>query len=1316
MVKLREINRSSAYSWSPVATGPSIVTGSYANGQSQLEFWDLNLVDRASKSYLLDTPSSSVSVDSSKINDIVWGGVSDARPSGVIATGHESGLVNAFDAHNPENRVLSLKKHSGAVRSLQFNPVQSHVLASAGANREVFVWDLKRGSAFAVPTERCRLDEIDAMSWNNKIAKVFAVAGNTGYTSVLELGSKDEKVLQFKYANSTGGRCPVGSIAWHPTEAVKFAVSSRDENVPVILLWDLRNNSAPQQVLRGHKGDIASMDWCAQDANLLISTGMDNRTFLWNPERSVKVGEYPIESSWSFKTRFSPRVPDLFATASQEGTIAIQTLQDTHAKDNSNKPSFSLEFAPQWLRRPVSAQFAFGGKIVAVKTEGGRSSVEISSKHYGDDSINDEATQMSEILHSRDLSAIAKSRADNAKSKSEQFDWRVIAALMEDGDKRVRLAQFFETAQVPLEALQAPTPRPEEKKPEEPSVEQPKEEIKPEEKPEEPKEEVEKEEDVDTTASEHGSVTEVSKKKKKKNKKKKDQPEPEEPEKAETEETKEEDDLFGEGSGTGFLSSFSTSAATATEETANEVGFDEANGTDVGFLSSFKSTQESSFAPIGQFHLFTSGQSSAEQDLTRAVLLGQIERAVDICLEQGRIPDAFMLSANGSEELKAKVRNAYVATNAKTNAFVRLLNSVTSNNLNDLVNNADVTEWREVITGLFTYCKNDKSFATLSGQLGDRLLSAQREASDPTEKTELRNSAVFCYLAGSNLDKAVNLWLREVSYAELHGDLEDKSSSFPAHFKALHEFVEKVTMFRKAVGIKDAATSSDDTNLAGLYNAYRDYATVVGAQGHLDLAEAYLKLLPSDYPGVALEKERVHKAKARATTTTTKASHARTQSSGGLSSIYAAAAPRAAAPNPYIAPPAVLPPTVAKPVVPQQPVIPPVPQQPVLSPPANPYQPMGAPSVPTYAKPLSPAPPPPPPPAAGSRPPKEKGGWNDLPEHAITASRRATPAATAIRSPFPNQAPPVSQSPPLGPPKGGAVPPPKSSSPRVQSPRVTSPVLNNRYAPAQPTATISPPQNGGHYGTAPPPPNPYAQAQSQQNPYAQPPPQQSAVNPYGAAPMAQVASPPPSNPYAPPPGQQQQHGIPTPGNPYAPPPGQGPIAPGPPPAGAVFAPPPPPPGPGAGGFAAPPLAGQYQPGQAVKSATPEPEPIVEQITPQHPPGDRSHIPDKSRPIFEVLSAELDRVMPVIPQQYQRQMKDAERRLNMLYDHLNNEDLLSDETIEEMLRLVEAVSQQDYAMASALQVDIMTTRSEECGKWMIGVKRLIDTARAVFQQY
>ena len=75
------------------------------------------------------------------------------------------------------------------------------------------------------------------------------------------------------------------------------------------------------------------------------------------------------------------------------------------------------------------------------------------------------------------------------------------------------------------------------------------------------------------------------------------------------------------------------------------------------------------------------------------------------------------------------------------------------------------------------------------------------------------------------------------------------------------------------------------------------------------------------------------------------------------------------------------------------------------------------------------------------------------------------------------------------------------------------------------------------------------------------------------------------------------------------------------------------------------------------------------------------------------------------------MKDTIKRLNILFDHLNNEELLTPPTIELMADLARALGSKDYQAASDIQQDIHKNKGDECSQWMVGVKRLIEMSRA-----
>jgi protein transport protein SEC31 len=99
-------------------------------------------------------------------------------------------------------------------------------------------------------------------------------------------------------------------------------------------------------------------------------------------------------------------------------------------------------------------------------------------------------------------------------------------------------------------------------------------------------------------------------------------------------------------------------------------------------------------------------------------------------------------------------------------------------------------------------------------------------------------------------------------------------------------------------------------------------------------------------------------------------------------------------------------------------------------------------------------------------------------------------------------------------------------------------------------------------------------------------------------------------------------------------------------------------------------------------------------------GDRSHIPDSSRPMYEILNADMQRVKARAPAQYRQHVADTEKRLNILFDHLNNEDLLKPDTIQDMNEL-----------AGHLQAkNLMTNKTDEGSNWM--VSELILTHKTV----
>lgn len=1142
--------------------------------------------------------------------------------------------------------IAHTSKHSGAIKSLQFNPLKPQILATAGDKGELWIHDvndienpLRLGNAAA------RSDDIECVAWNRKVSHILATGGSGGFVTVWDLKTKKASLTL------NNNRKRVSAIAWDPQNSTKLLTATPDDSAPVILLWDLRNSNAPERTLQGHEQGVLSLSWCEQDSDLLISSGKDNRTVIWNPQTGERYGEFPEVTNWTFLTRFNPHNPSLSATASFDGKIAIQTLQNTNASTTQTAAqnnldgedfftsaqtqpqgsSFSLPKAPAWMQRPIGASFGFGGKVVVFRknsvASGHPRSSKISISQFSVDSdVSAQAEKFETAVQSGDLKQICQSHLEQAKTDDEKADWLVMDTLVAEDPRQQVISHlgFSKDDQVT--------------------------------NGDEEKETLEGEE---AEAPKENGVKKASHKRM--------------------------TSIFDGADGDDFLSGLAANKGAKTED---------------------------------PFHLLSEGNTALEDQVTKALMLGNFAKAADTCLKEDRIADAFIIANCGGKELVDKVQAAYLSNRKGSPSYLRLLSSVIAGNLWDVVYNADLANWKETMATLCTFAQPNE-FPDLCEALGDRILESGS-----------RKDASFCYLVGSKLEKVVSIWIEELSeteQAEMKEPSED--STFSVHARSLQQFIEKVTIFRNVTKFQDSETGlSSDWKLSALYDKYVEYADIVAAHGLLSVAQKYLDLLPPSYSAAQVARDRVRLATQRSTAqaaarqpatasrTASRAQPSRTQPSRAQPVGYQPPQPAVpAAANPY-APPAPVQSPSANPYAPPAPVQTPSANPyapPSTIPAANPYAPPG--SAPA-ANPYAPSPsatfgqpqqaygafgqaPIAPPPMAGpprsgtpgSNPPllraKDVGDWNDVPMVTKAPPRRSTPRTAPVTAPFPGQqgsgVPPPPQSPygappratptpPPPPPKAGQAGPPRVTSPLAGPPQARPPpTASNAYAPPPGAA----PRTASPYGAPPAGPAPssrYAPAPAAQQ-FSQPP---AASMP----PPAAASRPPPANPYAAPPAGPGQF-APSPYAPAATPTGQPPVAPppssfGPPPTAQTAATPPPP-----------------------RSA---PSPAAPPPKARHPAGDRSHIPASAQNMVDALSRDMQRVASKAPQNFAPQVKDTQKRLNLLFDHLNNEELVKPDTIAQLSQLANALESKDYGEAHQIQVNIHENKTEECGNWMVSL--------------
>ncbi len=79
---------------------------------------------------------------------------------------------------------------------------------------------------------------------------------------------------------------------------------------------------------------------------------------------------------------------------------------------------------------------------------------------------------------------------------------------------------------------------------------------------------------------------------------------------------------------------------------------------------------------------------------------------------------------------------------------------------------------------------------------------------------------------------------------------------------------------------------------------------------------------------------------------------------------------------------------------------------------------------------------------------------------------------------------------------------------------------------------------------------------------------------------------------------------------------------------------------------------------------------------------------------------MQRVSSKAPPSYAPQVRDTQKRLGILFDHLNNGELVTPDTVAMLGQLTQALISKDYETAARLQVEIQQSRPDECGQWMV----------------
>ncbi|KAJ3044138.1 hypothetical protein HDV00_003242 [Rhizophlyctis rosea] len=94
-----------------------------------------------------------------------------------------------------------------------------------------------------------------------------------------------------------------------------------------------------------------------------------------------------------------------------------------------------------------------------------------------------------------------------------------------------------------------------------------------------------------------------------------------------------------------------------------------------------------------------------------------------------------------------------------------------------------------------------------------------------------------------------------------------------------------------------------------------------------------------------------------------------------------------------------------------------------------------------------------------------------------------------------------------------------------------------------------------------------------------------------------------------------------------------------------------------------------------------------------------------------LTAILDHVKSSVDASQQRMVDDTEKRLDNLFERLASEQVQR-VVLAKLVTLVRSLNARDFMTCNAVAQDLMTTSFDQEGKWVVGLKRLVELAQRV----
>ncbi|XP_075005956.1 protein transport protein Sec31A isoform X6 [Calonectris borealis] len=793
-MKLKEIDRTAMQAWSPAQQHPIyLATGTSAqqldatfSTSASLEIFELDLSDP-----LLDMKSCATFSSSHRYHKLIWGPhsmTSGERVSGVLIAGGENGNVILYDpakiiAGDAEVIIAQKDKHTGPVRALDVNMFQTNLVASGANESEIYIWDLNNFATPMTPGVKTQpLEDISCIAWNRQVQHILASASPSGRTTVWDL-RKNEPIIKVSDHNN---RMHCSGLAWHPDVATQMVLASEDDRLPVIQMWDLRFASSPLRVLESHTRGILAIAWSMADSELLLSCGKDAKILCSNPNTGEVLYELPTNTQWCFDIQWCPRNPAVLSAASFDGRISVYSIMggsmdglrqkqvDQLSSSFGNLDPFGtgqplppLQLPQQTVPQSVILPLKKPPKWIRRPVG--------ASFSFGGKLVTFENAK------SQQQPGIEQQQQRHHVYVSQVVTEKEFLARSNQLQEAVQSEGFVGYCQKKIDMAQA---------------------------------DLEKnvwaflkvnfEEDSRVKYLELLGYRKDDLRKKI------------------TSALNKEDLADGD---------LGEAPAESDESVPNEG--DEGQATEEQFLGErvrdYKQETEDLGSAKKTFNISVNGD--VDGLITQALLTGNFESAVDLCLHDNRMADAIILAIAGGQELLSRTQEKYFAK--MQSKITRLITAVVTKNWKEIVQSCDLQNWREALAAVLTYARPDE-FAALCDLLGNRLESEGDSL--------LQTQACLCYICAGNVEKLVACWTKA----------QDGNSPL-----SLQDLIEKVVILRKAVQLTQAV----DPNAVGALLAEKmsQYANLLAAQGSIAAALTFLPA-NTNQPNIMLLRDRLCRA------------------------------------------------------------------------------------------------------------------------------------------------------------------------------------------------------------------------------------------------------------------------------------------------------------------------------------------------------------------------------------------------------------------------------------------------------------------------